>query len=555
MSRSGRTLLARRPWSGWPSRSLLPMDDTLNTVVEYCHTDVDAEIDIYKTLPPIPPLELKRSQDTIRINVRGVRIDQVAVAQAKQMAEAEMIRLGQQFEATYGLRAGQNGALLAWVLERDPRWNGKLNKTDIALNLEHRDVPAVVVAMLEARELINQTSLGKLDAMQRSLGLDGRIHGVLEFAGAAQTGRDAGRLVQTQNLPRDKVGLDEDDPRAMPKLMAAIRSGHIENLRKYGDPRSAISTGLRGMFVPFAGGRFVCADLASIEAVFSAALGGEKWKLAAFEEYVAGRGPDLYCKAASKMFGYEITSKKEFPRERGIGKVAELAFGFGGVVGAWRRFDPADQRTDEEIREFNRLWRAGHPGIAAKANGKGSPSGMWEGLELAAKSAILKPGKVYRFGAIKYRFENGVLGCRLPSGRAIWYHGAGLGKQEMPWVTDDGDPVYNTNIYYSRRNDGRWSRTWTYGPKLFENVVQAGCRDIMMDWCDRALAAGIPLVFRVHDELPAEVPADEAEDVAQVLRDLLPLDEPWLNNIMLADGSTIAMPLAASVDILECYQK
>ena len=275
----------------------------------------------------------------------------------------------------------------------------------------------------------------------------------------------------------------------------------------YGDAMEAVGKASRHWIKAARGHRIIAGDFASIEAVVNAALAGEEWKVDLFRA-----GGDPYVTFASQALERtvlpkdhpDVTSQDKADRQA-VGKPGELAFGYQGAVGAWRKFDRTDRFTDEEIVEFVRAWRKLHPNIVA----------LWRGLEAAAIDAVAHPERTTGYRQIGFERVDGWLTMILPNGKRLWYWGPHLRLQMPPWH----EPEVNEDcaagecrceprpqVFYSSQKEGRWRLVATYGGKLTENAVQAVSRELLKPAELRAQAAGYPVVLGVYDEIVCEVP-------------------------------------------------
>jgi len=528
------------PEDKWPT--LWREDDVLmQELGEYCVTDADSEDDLGDTIGDLPLPEYRVWTMDQRINYRGVRVDVEAVEAAIGIIELMSAKMERELQdITEG--AVQTGSQVAKIVE----W---INAQGLSIdNLRAETVTNVlediakraknpnyadyfeaftkVKRVLEIRQTLGSSSVKKLYKFRDTVCADSRIRGLLQYHGAG-TGRWAGRLVQPQNFPRgeleaycDLLGMSPGD--CMDLLIDTIKLGGqdaidmIEDI--FGNVIDALTTSLRGMFVAAPGKKYRVADFSAIEAVVTAWLAGEDWKIAAFEAIQRGEGyegsPDMYCAAASKVFGKPITDKKKFPKERQVGKVCELAFGYQGGVGAWRNFDRSDSYSDDEVEEFKVNWRKQHPAIAGEyntfINEKGElieyfKGGLWQGLESAAVEALQTGKRVgYRYVAFEPVTDKAGkwLTMILPNGKRLWYYNPELAHVR---TKRSGERVYQVT-YEGRDNKrgGAWGRIYTYGGMLTENAVQAISRELMVEAMIRVEKAGYCMILTVHDEIVSE---------------------------------------------------
>ena len=471
----------------------------------YARDDVEVERLIYKRLAryQVPEWERRIWALDARINERGVRVDldlaQAAVeldAAYTDECSAEMQRL------TRLENPGSVQQLRGWLSDRGLDTDS-LDKEAVEGLLKRAKDPTTI-RVLQLRQLLGKTSTTKYGTMLRAACADERVRGLTQYYGAARTGRWAGRLVQLQNLPQNHL-------KAIGAVRELVRHRDLETLKLiYGDVSDILSQLIRTALIAKPGHTFLVADFSAIEARVVAYLAQEQWRMDVF-----AAGGDIYCSSASQMFKVPVEKHGVNAHLRQKGKVAELACGYGGGVGALKNFG-ADKMglTEAEMQEIVNQWRAASPNIPR----------FWRAAEAAAKSALSNPGKTYRvpgLGApVKYRKDADALRCQLPSGRVLSYWGAQL--------TDDG------SIRYMGQEGSKWTRLDTWGGKLVENIVQAFARDCLAVCMDRLDAAGFQICFHVHDEVVAEAPEGSRwQDMAAIMGQ--PID--WAPGLLLrADG-------------------
>lgn len=480
----------RNPTQKNPARRLLLRDDPIDgsEFLRYNTIDVEAETTIGSMVPDLSPTELDVWQLDQRINARGVAIDTAALSHCVRVVEqvhAEDTAELQQITGGYVESAAKLDKLKTWLTAQGVAVDSL--DADAVANALTDDTPLPPDArrVLEIRASLSLSSVKKLFSMQRRISRDGRLRDLFAYCGAERTGRFAGRGPQPQNLPGGHPA------EALPFILDDIAHLSLPALRKrYGDPLALVSGCLRGLFVAGPGHDIISADYHSIEAVGLAMLAGEQWQIDVFRSH--GR---IYEMTASQLFGVpfqefldhkEQTGKHHPLRKKG--KIAALASGYQGSVGAYRRFGA--EGTDEEILSIVRQWRQRNPNIVQ----------FWYGLEDAARQAILEPGQCFSHRGITYGVRDDVLYCRLPSGRYLWYR-----EPRLTRTTRFGREVLRIS-YMGKDVSGRWVRIDTYGGKLAENVTQASCRDILTHAMLHVEAAGYPIVLHVHDEIASEVP-------------------------------------------------
>ena len=450
--------------------------------------DVEAMRQIYRRLQrfPIPEWERRVWCLDARINERGVLVDRdfaeaaIAVDDAfreKHTAEMQQLTL---------LDNPNSVAQLKDWLEMVGVSVDSLNKATVA-DLRKEVPDPTTRRVLELRQLLGKTSTKKYQAMTSAAGKDDRIRGLLQYYGAGRTGRWAGRLVQVQNLPQnhlDDIGL----------VRELVKDRDLATLEMcFDNVPDVLSQLIRTAFVAKPGHTFLVSDYAAIEARVIAYLAGEQWRMDVFAQ-----GGDIYCSSASQMFKVPVVKHGVNGHLRQKGKIAELACGYGGGVGALKAFG-ADKMglTEAEMQDIVTQWRAASPTIPK----------FWRDTESAAKRALENPGRTFTLPCgVKYMRDADALRCRLPSGRILSYWGARLDT--------DG------NICFMGQNQTtrKWEKTDTWGGKLVENIVQAYARDCLAVALLRLDEAGYAITFHVHDEIIAEAPeGDRWEDMAEIM--------------------------------------
>ena len=503
----------------------------------YCKTDTESEEVLRDTIGFLPPDEQRLWTLDHIINVRGIRIDVEAVQAALKIVGYLSQRLeGELRDITGGEveTVGQVDKIGTWCHRQGfsvPNLRAETVE-DMLDNADRNGMPADVRRVLSIRQQLARSSTKKFVTMLACVCDDDRIRGLLQYHGAG-TGRWAGRLVQPQNFPRGSLedyakDLGMSGAEAMELLVSLVKLGKdspadaaaaIESF--FGDPMEALATSLRGMFVPEGRKVFRAADFSAIEAIVTAWLAGETWKLDAFRAIHRGEGyqgsEDMYCAAASKVYAYKVKNKKEHPKERQTGKTCELAFGYQGGVGAWRKFDSSDRYSDEEVDDFKKQWRRGNPEIVR----------LWYGLEEAAGRALVLNKRVsYR----KIAFEPVVdaagkwLTMILPNGRRLWYYNPKVRVYENAWGNESFDITYEGR---DNKRGGKWAVVSTYGGMLTENAVQAVSRDLMVEAMWRVERARYPIILTVHDEIVSEDDPDHgSQEEFEALMSELPTWAP-----------------------------
>lgn len=468
--------------NGGRTRNLPQHDpEKWKTFKKYCIRDVETEREIRKKLERYETTGKEKLLWDLdqRINDRGVNTDidfiNAAIACDEQYAE----RLYKEAVTLTGLSNPNSPTQLKkWLSERVGYEVTSLTKDSIPGLLEAAESEEVK-RVLELRQLMSKTSIKKYEAMKNCRCEDGRVRGLLQFYGANRTGRWAGRLVQVQNLPQNHLP-DLDDAR---NFVKTEEFDTVELL--YDSIPDTLSQLIRTAFIPKEGNRFIVADFSAIEARVIAWYANEKWRMEVF-----ANGGDIYCASASKMFKVPVEKHGINGHLRAKGKIAELALGYGGSVGAIKAFDKAGSIPEEELQPLVKDWRAASPHITK----------FWWDVDKAARKAIQNKTTVQLQYGLKFIYDPGVLFIELPSGRRIAYirPKIEMGKFDRDIITYEG----------MEQTSKQWTTLETYGPKLVENIVQATARDCLAEAMFNVERAGYEIVFHVHDEIIMDVPRD-----------------------------------------------
>lgn len=472
--------------------------------IEYCRRDVEVEQAIYYRLPiiPIPEFERKLRALDARINERGVLVDMELAEAAIAVDDAFKAEHLAEMQKLTGLSNPNSVAQLkAWLRDNAGVEVDSLSKTAVS-ELKAQGLDASTVRVLELRQLLGKTSTAKYRAMTDAVCADGRVRGLLQYYGAGRTGRWAGRLVQLQNLPQnhlDNIGV----------VRELVRDRDLDTLEMVFDSvPDTLSQLIRTAFIAPEGCTLLVADFSAIEARVIAYLAGEKWRMEVF-----ANGGDIYCSSASQMFKVPVVKHGINGHLRQKGKIAELACGYGGGVGALKAFG-ADKMglTEDEMQDIVTQWRQASPTIPR----------FWREAETAAKQAIEARGRTFglRCG-VKYFSGADALYCTLPSGRTLSYWQPRLEDGQITFMAQN-------------QTTHKWEATETWGGKLVENIVQAYARDCLAMSMLRLADAGYKILFHVHDEIIAEAPEGSRwEDMAEIMGQ--PID--WAPGLLLrADG-------------------
>ena len=473
--------------------------------VEYCRRDVEVEQAIYYRLKdfPVPDWERKVWALDARINERGVLVDTELAEAAIAVDEAFTAEHSAELKRLTGLENPNSVAQLKVWLESVGVQVDTLNKATVADLLTTVPDPTTR-RVLTLRQQLGKTSTKKYLAMTTAACADDRVRGIMQYYGAGRTGRWAGRIVQPQNLPQNHL----DDIGVVREL---VRQRDLETLElAYDSVPDTLSQLIRTALVAKMGSTFLVVDYAAIEARVIAYLAGEKWRMDVFAQ-----GGDIYCSSASQMFKVPVVKHGVNGHLRQKGKIAELACGYGGGVGALKAFG-ADKMglTEEEMQDIVTQWRQASPTIPR----------FWRNTENAAKRALEHPGRTVSLPHcdVKYWKDADALRCQLPSGRVLSYWGARLDK--------DGSICFMGQNQTTRK----WEKTQTWGGKLVENIVQAVARDCLAVALLRLDQAGYDICFHVHDEVVIEAPKGSRwEDAADIMGQ--PID--WAPGLLLrGDG-------------------
>lgn len=458
------------------------------TFKRYCIRDVEVEQALLAKVRRLEPAEFDEELYIAdqEINDRGVLIDRELVDNAARFDTEYKAELLKEAQRITGLENPNSTVQIKDYLKRTTGQTfasiGKSSLDDIERALAYH--PDALRVMALRREMA-KTSNKKYAAMQACVCDDGRIHGLLQFCGAARTGRWAGRLVQVQNLPQNHLP-DLDYARTL------VKAGDLEEFEmNYANVTQVLSELIRTAFVAPPGHVFHVCDFSAIEARVIAWIAGESWVLDIFRN-----GGDIYCATASQMFGVPVEKHGRNSELRQKGKISVLALGYGGGVAALEAMGGSRLGlTEYEERETVKLWRNANPRIVR----------LWSIVEKAAVTAIKTHETVPIHRGMTVGFRWGMLLITLPSGRTICYPRARVGKEY-----DDGWRGDHEVIEYEGLNQTtkKWEVMQTYGGKLTENIVQATARDILGVVMLRARRENLPVVFHVHDEIIVEAPAD-----------------------------------------------
>lgn len=487
----------------------------------YNGQDVVAEMEIERRLSvfPVPDFVQKQWETDLLINARGVAVDMDFCEGALELGEAIRAQLTDEAVQLSGLQNPNSVKQLARWLSAETGDDITSLRKETIKELLGRDNADHVQRMLEIRQELGKTSTKKYDAIEAAVCDDGRVRGLLQFYGANRTGRWAGRLVQVQNLPRTYT-----EPLEFAREL--VKGRKLDALRTvYGSPNDTLSQLIRTAFVAAPGNVLIDADFSAIEARVISWLADEEWRLEVFRTH--GK---IYEASASQMFGVPLERIKKGNPEYSLrqrGKVAELALGYQGGVPAMRQMDTGKllaDLPDEEIKDIVDKWRNTNPKIR----------NLWYSFNDAAIRVIQNGGSL-RVRCCTFAREcdcirgTTCMTISLPSGRKLYYVEPAVGENR--W----GGP----SITYMGVNDkNKWGRIETYGGKLVENVVQAIARDCLAQAIEHLEAAGLPVVFHIHDEVVIDTAAFDTNDAMldKVVK-IMSTPIPWAEGLPLgADG-------------------
>jgi DNA polymerase len=448
---------------------------------EYCKRDVELERLVYRALPPLSHAEQELFVLDAVINQRGFHVDVELAKAARAIARNERVAINAQIaDLTEGkITSVDQVARITDYVRQHGHQLASLGKRSVSAILAHEPSEAVR-RVLKLRREGAKASVRKLDRLLASVDTDDRMRGTLRFH-AASTGRWSGRGYQPQNLKRPET-------KDIDAAVDAILTGNMDRIRELGAPLTIAGDIQRSVICAAPGHQLLAGDFSAIESRVLAWLADETWKLETYRKYDETGDPTLepYCVTATQMLKRAVTPEDEAGRQ--IGKTADLALGYGGALGAWRRFNPDDNRPDGEILLNIKDWRQAHPAI-----GK-----LWKGLRRAALQAVFT-GQRIECGKITFSMNNGTLLMTLPSGRTLSYPQAHLGPGKFEGTRE---------VHFKDNARGAWNEVDSWHGLFTENAVQAISRDLLAAAMLRLEAAGYKVVLHVHDEVIVEVPDD-----------------------------------------------
>lgn len=468
----------------------------------YNKRDVEVEMSIQEKLSrfPVPDFLWQEFYLDQQINDRGIGIDPLFVESAIKLDQEVKTHLVDELKHVTGLENPNSVLQMRSWLKKHGLEMESLGKKEVAKEL--KTVGKELAEVLRLRQQLAKSSVKKYTAMKNAACMDYRERGMFRFYGANRTGRFAGRLVQLQNLPQNHLP-DLAEARSL------VKQGNVEALEMlYEDIPDTLSQLIRTAFIPRTGFKFIVADFSAIEARVLAWLAGEKWRMRVFEE-----GKDIYCSSASQMFSVPVEKHGVNGHLRQKGKIAELALGYGGSVGALKAMGALDMGLrEDELQPLVDAWRKSNPMVTT----------LWWDVDRAVKQCVHEHISV-RTHNIVFTYKSGFLIIKLPSKRCLYYV-----KPRVEENKYGGESV----TYEGVGSTKKWERLESYGPKFVENITQAIARDILLyamqtlkEYC---------IVAHVHDE--AIIEADKNTSVQSVC-ELMGRTPPWAEGLVLrADG-------------------
>ncbi len=469
---------------------------------KYNQRDVEVEMAIQQGLRryPVPDFVWEEYHLDQEINDRGIAIDMSVVENAICLDERSKAELSDKMKSCTSLENPNSVMQLkAWLSEHGMETDSLGKKAVVSML---KDAPADLRKVLELRLQLSKSSVKKYTAMQDTLCADGRARGMFQFYGANRSGRWAGRHIQLQNLPQNHLP-DLEEARSL------VKAGDYDALQLlYEDIPDTLSQLIRTAFIPKEGYKFIVSDFSAIEARVLSFLAGETWRMEVFET-----GGDIYCASASQMFHVPVEKHGRNAHLRQKGKIAELALGYGGSVGALKAMGALEMGLQEkELQPLVASWREANPKIVQ----------FWWDVDRAAKEAIRLRTETETHG-IRFIYQSAMLFIELPSGRRLSYVKPRIGENQF-----GGEAI----TYEGTGSTKKWERIESYGPKIVENITQAISRDILA-YAMKTLSHCF-IVAHVHDELIIECPKTVS---LKTICDQMGRTPPWIKGLSLrADG-------------------
>ena len=468
---------------------------------KYNARDVEVELGIKARLAkfPVPDFVWDEYHLDQEINDRGILVDMTLVEQAIVIDVKTKQSLRSRMQETTGLENPNSVTQVKDWLSGKGVETDSLDKKTVKELLP--DADENVADVLSCRQQLAKASVSKYKAMEKAVCADGRARGMFAFYGANRTGRWAGRIIQLQNLPQNHM----DD---LAEARSLVRDGNFEGLElMYDNIPNVLSELIRTAFVPKPGYKYIVSDFSAIEARVLSFLAGEQWRIDVFRE-----GKDIYCSSASRMFGVPVEKHGVNSHLRQKGKIAELALGYGGSVGALKAMGAIEMGlSEEELQPLVTSWREANPHVTR----------FWWDVDAAVKKAVMYKTSVESHG-FRFYYQSGMLFIDLPSDRRLAYVKPKIGVNRFG----------SESVTYEGINLGKWTRLETYGPKVTENLVQAVSRDILA-YAMKTLRHCF-IVGSVHDELIIECSPGVS---LQAVCDQMGRTPPWIPGLLLrADG-------------------
>ena len=468
---------------------------------KYNKRDVEVELSIKDKLSkfPVPDFVWDEYHLDQEINDRGILLDMHFVEQAILVDAKTKDSLCKDMQEKTGLENPNSVAQMKGWLANNGVQTDSLDKKAVKELIS--DSEEHIADVLSCRQQLAKSSVSKYRAMQNAVCADGRARGMFQFYGANRSGRWAGRLIQLQNLPQNHMS-DLEEARNL------VRDGNFEALELlYDNIPNVLSELIRTAFIPKPGYKYVVTDFSAIEARVLSYLAGEQWRIDVFKA-----GKDIYCESASQMFGVPVVKNGINGHLRQKGKIAELALGYGGSVGALKSMGALDMGlSEDELQPLVTAWRASNPHITQ----------FWWDIDAAVKKAVMYKTTVQTHG-FKIYYKSGMLFIDLPSGRRLVYVKPRMGVNQFG----------SDSVTYEGINTGKWTRIESYGPKFVENIVQAVSRDILA-YAMRTLSHCF-ICGHVHDELIIECSPDVS---LSAICEQMGRTPPWISGLLLrADG-------------------
>ena len=468
----------------------------------YNKRDVEVEMSIQDKLRKFPVPEFVWEEYCLGqlINDRGIALDMAVVENAIRFDECSKALLSSKMQELTSLENPNSVQQMKQWLSENGFETDTLGKKAVSELL--KTAPPQLVMVLELRQQLAKFSVKKYQAMRNAVCSDGRAHGMFQFYGANRSGRWAGRLIQLQNLPQNHI----------PDLKQArelVKSGNYEAMELlYDDIPDTLSQLIRTAFVPKFGMKYVVSDFSAIEARVLSWFAGEQWRLDVFKS-----GGDIYCASASQMFRVPVEKHGVNGHLRQKGKIAELALGYGGSVGALKAMGALEMGlSEDELQPLVDMWRSSNPNIVQ----------FWWEVDRYVKDTIRQRRRSDTHG-IRFDYQSGMLFITLPSGRRLSYVKPRIGENKF-----GGESVTYEGVGATKK----WERIESYGPKFVENIVQAVSRDILCS-AMRTLR-NYRICGHVHDELIIECPIDT--NVSEIC-EMMGRTPPWAEGLPLcADG-------------------